>query len=112
MAHPIVTPSSFLPNIPIWLVALSLDAIENLTYRCLLLTTHEALSVSLFLLTGNVWWPKLLHLNRVFLLGFNYPPGVAAGVDLRLALAHDECCSWPISMWESPNLHKSPPVLT
>ncbi|KAF3588373.1 hypothetical protein F2Q69_00027504 [Brassica cretica] len=33
MAHPIVTPSSFLPNIPRCLVALSLDAIENLTCR-------------------------------------------------------------------------------
>ncbi|KAF2556583.1 hypothetical protein F2Q68_00014123 [Brassica cretica] len=36
MAHPIVTPSSFLPNIPRWLVALCLDAIENLTCRHLI----------------------------------------------------------------------------
>ncbi|KAH0911411.1 LOW QUALITY PROTEIN: hypothetical protein HID58_034732 [Brassica napus] len=81
MAHTIVTPSSFLPNIP----------------RCLLLTTREASSVSLFLLCGNVWWPKLLHLNRVSLLSSNYPPGSATWngpahdfgpSDVMLLLAH------------------------
>ncbi|KAF3588378.1 hypothetical protein F2Q69_00027502 [Brassica cretica] len=36
MAHPIVTPSSFLPNIPRWLAALSLDTIENLKCRPLI----------------------------------------------------------------------------